>query len=110
REFDFLTTLWSDIGDLTVETGGDEDLHDEWICRGTLPADRPETPGSQISWIAIGIAQERVSCYYAVNAPRADLSALQLLIRGKVSAEAAREKLADEMQSLPNIAHSLLKA
>lgn len=110
RAFDYLTTLWSDIGDITVETGGDEQHHDEFIFRGTLPFDGPDRPGSEISWIAIGIAEGRVSCYYAVNASRADLSALQLLIRGKVPAEPARQKLADSSQRLSEVAHSLLRA
>ncbi len=108
RRYDFLPTLWSDIGALTIDVAGDETRYDSLVERGRLP-DIAEPSGraptaatayqtrthqerakkasdgnsAQSGWIAIGFKDGQPLCYFALGARRADLSAAQLLIRNR---------------------------
>lgn len=107
RTFDFLPNLWSDIGSLTVEVAGDEERYDSLIERGSFGD----------GWIAVGMKAGLPICYFALGAARADLSALQLLIRSRPKlaemqeerGTRLREQLGDIHRPLPQIAHELLQ-
>ena len=106
RRYDFLPTLWSDIGALTIDVAGDEERYDSLVERGRLPQrsepaehttgsasparEHQENTGNpadgssvQSGWIAIGFNGGQPLCYFALGATRADLSAAQLLIRNR---------------------------
>ncbi len=103
-DYDFLATLWSDIGSLHVESAGD-DSDAQWsVERGTL-----EPSGNPGPWMAFGMSGNRIVAYYALNAARADISAAQLLIRNKVDVSTASDALRDTTVPLSATAGDLLK-
>ena len=103
-EYDFLATLWSDIGSLHVESAGDDANADWSIERGTL-----EPSGNPGPWIAFGMSDNTIVAYYALNAARADISAAQLLIRNRVDVSTVLEAVRDTAVPLSATAGGLLK-
>lgn len=103
-EYDYLSTFWSDIGSLHVESAGD-DMDATWsIERGSL-----EPSGNPGPWLAFGMSGNRVVAYYAMNAARADISAAQLLIRNKVDVSTISDALRDTTVPLSATVGELLK-
>ncbi|MFP4643639.1 MAG: NAD(P)/FAD-dependent oxidoreductase [Spirochaetales bacterium] len=103
-EYDFLATLWSDIGSLHVESAGDDANADWSIERGTL-----EPSGNPGPWLTFGISDDRIVAYYALNAARADISAAQLLVRNRVHVSTVPDALRDTAVPLSATAGELLK-
>ncbi|MFO8065394.1 MAG: NAD(P)/FAD-dependent oxidoreductase [Spirochaetota bacterium] len=108
--FEFLSNFWSDIGELHIEMAGNDTEWEELVTRGALdrPSEGAETGVPQ--WIGIGMNGSRIACYFAVNAPPADLSALQLLIRNRVDVSGDAERLSDPGEPLAEIARDALEA
>ena len=96
EKYNYLSTIWSDIFDLHIESAGETTNYDEYIIRGNFSVDNPNF---NIIYLKGGV----ISGYVAVNREYEELSALNELITKRVSVSNLREKLADEKFDLSKL-------
>ncbi|BCS92618.1 NAD(P)/FAD-dependent oxidoreductase [Metallosphaera javensis (ex Sakai et al. 2022)] len=89
EEYDFLSTVWSDIFDLHIESAGETTGYDEYVIRGTM-----ENGSFNVIYLKAGL----VNGYVAVNRPGDELEALNSIIRERK--EVNPSKLKDENSDL----------
>ncbi|MCY0860910.1 MAG: FAD-dependent oxidoreductase [Metallosphaera prunae] len=85
EEYDFLSTVWSDIFDLHIESAGETIGYDEYVVRGKM---------ENLSFNVIYIKQGLVNGYVAVNRPSEELEALNSIIKER--REVSPERLSNE--------------
>jgi len=90
--YDFLSTVWSDIFDLHVESAGETVGYDDHVVRG-----RMEGKSFNLIYLKGGL----IHGYLAVNRDYGrELKPLNQLIKGRVSVEGKRRELEDEGSDL----------
>ncbi|EHP69784.1 MAG: FAD-dependent oxidoreductase [Metallosphaera yellowstonensis] len=82
--YDFLSTVWSDIFDLHIESAGETTDYDDYVLRGKL---------EEASFVAIYVKGGTVQGYLAVNRPGEELEKLNEAIYNKVNVSNRREIL-----------------
>lgn len=102
--FNMLPYVWSDIGELRVDIAGDEGGWEEPVLRGSSEFSGSEKP----SFIVLGVRENRLVSYFAVNSSDADRSALQLLIKQRADLAGRREALGDLSRPLQQVAAEAL--
>ncbi|ABP94664.1 MULTISPECIES: NAD(P)/FAD-dependent oxidoreductase [Metallosphaera] len=85
EEYDFLSTVWSDIFDLHIESAGETTGYDEYVVRGKM---------EDLSFNVIYIKEGLVNGYVAVNRPGEELEALNSIIKER--REVSPERLGNE--------------
>ncbi|MCP6729626.1 MULTISPECIES: FAD/NAD(P)-binding oxidoreductase [Metallosphaera] len=85
EKYDFLSTVWSDIFDLHIESAGETTGYDEYVVRGKM---------ENLSFNVIYIKQGLVNGYVAVNRPGEELEALNSIIKER--REVSPERLSNE--------------
>ncbi|MBP1358060.1 MAG: NAD(P)/FAD-dependent oxidoreductase [Sulfolobus sp.] len=96
EKYNYLSTIWSDIFDLHIESGGETTDYDEYIIRGNFSTDNPRF---SIIYLKGGV----INGYLSVNREYEELSALNDLIIKRVNISNAKSKLADENYELSKL-------
>ncbi|MBB5253688.1 NAD(P)/FAD-dependent oxidoreductase [Sulfurisphaera ohwakuensis] len=96
EKYNFLSTIWSDIFDLHIESGGDTMDYDEYIIRGNFSVDNPNF---NVIYLKGGV----IKGYVAINRDYEELSALNKLIVSKVDVSNKKNELKDEKYDLSKL-------
>jgi len=96
EKYNFLSTIWSDIFDLHIESGGDTTDYDEYIIRGNFSVDNPNF---NVIYLKGGV----IKGYVAINRDYEELSALNKLIVSKVDVSNKKNELKDEKYDLSKL-------
>ncbi|QIW22941.1 FAD-dependent oxidoreductase [Sulfolobus sp. S-194] len=96
EKYNFLSTIWSDIFDLHIESGGDTMDYDEYIIRGNFSV---ENPNFNVIYLKGGV----IKGYVAINRDYEELSALNKLIISKVDVSNKKTELKDEKSDLSKL-------
>ncbi|MGC8557937.1 MAG: NAD(P)/FAD-dependent oxidoreductase [Nitrososphaeria archaeon] len=94
KPYNFLSTIWSDIMDLHIESAGNTSHYDTYIIRGN--------PDSS-SFVAVYIKDNTVSGYLAINRNNAELKALNELILSRINVSGKGNCIMDESCNLNNL-------
>ena len=95
--YDFLSTIWSDVFDLHLESAGDAVNRDEELVRGNV---------NKPSFITIYLRRGIIIGYLAVNRDYQELEALNQLIINKFDASNHRKQLMSEEFDLRSLVAS----
>lgn len=87
--YNFISSIWSDIFDLHIESAGDTRDYDEYIIRGKFQLEKPKF---SVIYIKGGV----VKGYLAVNRNVKEVVSLNKLIQKGVDVSNKRDMLADE--------------
>ncbi|MEM0173189.1 MAG: FAD/NAD(P)-binding oxidoreductase [Sulfolobaceae archaeon] len=96
RRYNFLSTIWSDIFDLHIESAGDTMDYDEYLIRGKMEISAP-------SFTVIYLKGGVIKGYVAINRESSELEALNNLILNKVNVSNKKEVLIDSSSDLSKI-------
>ncbi|ARM75503.1 pyridine nucleotide-disulfide oxidoreductase [Acidianus manzaensis] len=88
-KYNFLSSVWSDIFDLHIESAGDTRDYDEYIIRGKYDLDNP-------SFNVIYLKGGLVRGYLAINRDFSELSILNTIISEKIDISNKKQELLDE--------------
>ncbi|BCU70111.1 NAD(P)/FAD-dependent oxidoreductase [Stygiolobus caldivivus] len=94
--YNFVSSVWSDIFDLHIESAGDTAGYDEYVIRGKFNLDNP-------SFNVIYLKGGTVKGYLAVNRDFSELEVLNKLIEKKVEISGMKDKLTDEGYDLKGL-------
>ncbi|QIW24635.1 FAD-dependent oxidoreductase [Sulfolobus sp. S-194] len=94
--YNFLSTVWSDIFDLHIESAGETMNYDEYIVRGKFDINSP-------SFAVIYLKNDSVRGYLAINRDLMELETLNNLIKNGSNISNIRDKLADENFDLSDL-------
>ena len=87
--YDFLSTIWSDIFDLHIESAGETMNYDEYLVRGRFSEDNP-------SFAIVYLRGGLVRGYFAINREEGEIEALNELVRRGVDVSNRRSQVVDE--------------
>lgn len=87
--YNFISSIWSDIFDLHIESAGETRNYDEYIIRGRFNSDNPNF---NVIYLKGGI----VRGYVAINRDYSELEVLNKLIEGSVDVSNKKNSLADK--------------
>ncbi|BFH73111.1 FAD-dependent oxidoreductase [Sulfurisphaera javensis] len=96
EKYNFLSTIWSDIFDLHIESGGETTDYDEYIIRGNFSIDNPNF---NVIYLKGGV----IRGYVAINRNYEELSALNKLIMAKAYVNNKKKELEDESYDLSKL-------
>lgn len=96
EKYDFLSSIWSDIFDLHIESAGDTRDYDEYVIRGRYDLQNP-------SFNVIYVKGDLVKGYLAINREFDELNALNDVILRKVSISGKKQQLANESFNLKDL-------
>jgi len=94
--YDFLSTIWSDIFDLHIESGGETMDYDEYLVRGRF---REDEPSFSIIYLKGGVARG----YFAINREENEIEALNEIVRRRVDLSSKRNQVTDESFNLEQL-------
>ena len=94
--YNFVSSVWSDIFDLHIESAGDTAGYDEYVIRGKSDLDNP-------SFNVIYLKGGTVKGYLAVNRDFSELEVLNKLIEKKAEISGMKGKLTDEGYDLKGL-------
>jgi NADPH-dependent 2,4-dienoyl-CoA reductase/sulfur reductase-like enzyme len=89
ESYNFISSIWSDIFDLHIESAGDTRDYDEYVIRGKFQLEKPK-------FSIIYIKKGAVKGYLAINRKVKELASLNKLIQKNVDVSNKRDALADE--------------
>ncbi|GGP20573.1 hypothetical protein GCM10007981_09200 [Thermocladium modestius] len=95
--YDFLSTIWSDVFDLHLESAGDAVNRDEELVRGNV---------NKPSFVTIYLRRGIIIGYLAVNRDYGELEVLNKLIINKFDASSHRKQLVSEEFDLRSLVAS----
>ncbi|QKR00615.1 oxidoreductase [Metallosphaera tengchongensis] len=87
EKYDFLSTVWSDIFDLHIESAGETREYEDYVLRGNVDSN---------SFVSIYLKGGEVCGYVAFNRDERELSTLNNLIVKRVPVSNLKEKLKDQ--------------
>ncbi|AAY81573.1 pyridine nucleotide-disulfide oxidoreductase [Sulfolobus acidocaldarius] len=87
ESYNFLSTVWSDIFDLHIESGGETTGYDDYVMRGNF-----DKKSLNVIYVKGGL----VIGYVAFNRDMSELEAINKLIQDKVDIKSKVDKLKDE--------------
>ncbi|EZQ06743.1 MULTISPECIES: NAD(P)/FAD-dependent oxidoreductase [Acidianus] len=93
-QYNFLSTVWSDIFDIHIESGGETRDYDDSIVRGKI-----ETNSFNVIYIKGGV----VNGYVAFNRPPEELTTLNDIILKKITVSNKKDKISDEGYDLKTL-------
>lgn len=96
EKYNFLSTVWSDIFDLHIESGGETANYDEYIVRGNFSM---ENPSFNVIYLKHGV----IIGYVSINRDFEELSALNKLILAKADVSNKKKELEDESYDLSKL-------
>lgn len=94
QPYSFLSTIWSDILDLHIESAGDTSHYDRYIIRGNRDSS---------SFAVVYIKDNAVSGYLAINRSNAELKALNELIMSRFDVSGKDGCIMDESCNLDTL-------
>ncbi|QPG49031.1 NAD(P)/FAD-dependent oxidoreductase [Saccharolobus solfataricus] len=94
--YNFISSIWSDIFDLHIESAGETRNYDEYIIRGKFELERPRF---SVIYLKGGI----IKGYLAINRNVKEIIALNKLIQKQADVSSKRDKLADESFDLQKL-------
>jgi len=89
ESYNFISSIWSDIFDLHIESAGDTRDYDEYIIRGKFQLEKPKF---SVIYIKGGV----VKGYLAINRNVKELVSLNKLVQKGVNVSNKRDMLVDE--------------
>jgi NADPH-dependent 2,4-dienoyl-CoA reductase/sulfur reductase-like enzyme len=89
ESYNFISSIWSDIFDLRIESAGDTRDYDEYIIRGKFQLEKPKF---SVIYIKGGV----VKGYLAINRNVKELVSLNKLVQKGVNVSNKRDMLVDE--------------
>ncbi|AWR95599.1 NAD(P)/FAD-dependent oxidoreductase [Acidianus brierleyi] len=92
--YNFISTVWSDIFDLHIESAGDTMDYDEYLIRGSF-----EKPSFSVIYVKGGI----VKGYLSINRKVKEIAALNKIIEKKVDVSNRKNSLVDESFDLQKL-------
>lgn len=96
EKYDFLSSIWSDIFDLHIESAGDTRDYDEYIIRGKYDLQGP-------SFNVIYVKGDLIKGYLAINRDFDELNVLNDIILKKVSISGRKQQLGNESFNLKDL-------
>ncbi|BDC17902.1 FAD/NAD(P)-binding oxidoreductase [Acidianus sp. HS-5] len=97
--YNFVSSIWSDIFDLHIESAGDTMNYDEYIIRGKFEFDGP-------NFNVIYLKDNVVKGYLAINRDYSELEVLNKMIEKKIDVSGKKNSLKDESFNLRNLIES----
>jgi len=89
ESYNFVSSVWSDIFDLHIESAGDTMNYDEYVIRGSFTSDKPKF---SVIYIKDGI----IKGYLTINRNVKELVSLNKLIQKRVDVSNKKEQLSEE--------------
>ncbi|MEM0363809.1 MAG: FAD-dependent oxidoreductase [Sulfolobaceae archaeon] len=96
ESYNFVSSIWSDIFDLHIESAGDTMNYDEYVIRGKFQIEGP-------NFNVIYLKGKRVIGYLAINRDYSELEVLNKMIERRVDVSGKVKELADESFDLKNL-------
>jgi len=87
--YNFISSIWSDIFDLHIESAGETKVYDDYVVRGILS---PENPTFSVVYLKGNV----VVGYVAINRNPKEIIALNKLVEKSVDVSGKRELIANE--------------
>ena len=96
ESYNFVSSVWSDIFDLHIESAGDTMNYDEYVIRGSFTSDKPKF---SVIYIKDGI----IKGYLIINRNVKEIVSLNKLIQKRVDVSNKKEQLSDESFDLQKL-------
>ncbi|ADX81790.1 NAD(P)/FAD-dependent oxidoreductase [Saccharolobus islandicus] len=94
--YNFISSIWSDIFDIHIESAGETRNYDEYVIRGKFESQRPRF---SVIYLKVGT----IKGYLAINRNVKEIVALNKLIQKQVEVSSKKDKLVEESFDLQKL-------